>query len=116
MFKNMANYCFIVPILPGGIELMRKWNKENIVNNKEHDEVFKAAGVSREEVWIQHLPQGDFAVASYETNNPEQSLKVLASSTEPRALKFREHLKEAHGFDVAQSAVQPNELIINRKE
>ena len=27
MFKNMANYCFIVPILPGGIELMRKWNK-----------------------------------------------------------------------------------------
>ena len=111
----MANYCFIVPILPGGIELMRKWNKENIVNNKEHDEVFKAAGISREEVWIQHLPQGDFAVASYETNNPEQSLKVLASSTEPRALKFREHL-EAHGFDVAQSAVQPNELIINRKE
>lgn len=39
MFKNMANYCFIVPILPVGIELMRKWNKENIVNNKEHDEV-----------------------------------------------------------------------------
>ena len=112
----MANYCFIVPILPGGIELMRKWNKENIVNNNEYDEVFKAAGVSREEVWIQHLPQEDFAVASYETNNPEQSLKVLASSTEPRALKFREHLKEANGFDVAQSAVQPNELIINRKE
>jgi hypothetical protein len=111
----MANYCFIVPILPGGIELVRKWNKENIVNNKEHDEVFKAAGVSREEVWIQHLPQEDFAVASYETNNPEQSLKVLASSSEPWA-KFCEHLKEAHGFDVAQSAVQPNELIINRKE
>ena len=94
---------------------MRKWNKENIVNNKEHDEVFKAAGISREEVWIQHLPQGDFAAASYETNNPEQSLKVLATSNESWAVKFREHLKKAHGFDIAQSAVQPNELIINWK-
>jgi hypothetical protein len=33
----MANFCFAVPILPGGIELMKKWNEENIVNNKEHD-------------------------------------------------------------------------------
>jgi hypothetical protein len=45
---------------------MRKWNKENIVNNKEHDAVFSAAGISsREQMWIQHLLQGDFAVASY---------------------------------------------------
>jgi hypothetical protein len=29
----MTNYCFAVPILPGGIELMKKWNQENIVNN-----------------------------------------------------------------------------------
>jgi hypothetical protein len=33
---------------------MKKWNQENIVNNKEHDAVFEAAGISREQVWIQH--------------------------------------------------------------
>jgi hypothetical protein len=33
----MSNYCFIASILPGGIELMKKWNEENIVNNKEYD-------------------------------------------------------------------------------
>ena len=112
----MVNYCFIVPILPGGIELMRKWNKENIVNNKDHDAVFKAAGISREQVWIQHSsPQGDFAVASYETDNFEQSFKVLATSNEPWAVKFREHLKKAHGVDIAQSSsiMQLNEFIIN---
>ena len=76
----MTNYCFAVPILPGGIELMKKWNQENIVNNKEHDAVFEAAGISREQVCIQHSSQGDFAVASYETTNPEQSFKVLATS------------------------------------
>jgi hypothetical protein len=35
----MTNYCFTVPILPGGMELMKKWVDENIVNNKEHDAV-----------------------------------------------------------------------------
>jgi hypothetical protein len=116
--KNMANYCFIVPILPGGIELIRKWNQSNIVNNKEHDAVFNAAGISREQVWIQHLPQqGDFAVASYETDDPEKSFKVLATSNEPWAVKFREHLKKAHGLDISQTAaIQLNELIVNWKE
>jgi hypothetical protein len=112
----MANYCFIVPILPGGIELIRKWNQSNIVNNKEHDAVFKTAGISREQVWIQHLPQGDFVVASYETNNPEKSFKVLATSDEPWAVKFREHLKKAHGLDIAQSSMRINELVVNWKE
>jgi hypothetical protein len=114
----MVNYCFAVPILAGGIELMKKWNEENIVNNKEHDAVVKAAGISREQVWIQRSQQGDFAVASYETDNPEQSFKVLATSNEPWAIKFREHLKKAHGLDIAQSSssiMQLNELIVNWK-
>jgi hypothetical protein len=112
----MSNYCFTVPILPGGVELMRKWNDENIVNNKEHDAVFKAAGISREQVWVQHLPQGDFAVASYETDDPERSFKVLATSSEPWAIKFREHLKKGHGLDIAQSDMQRNELVANWKQ
>jgi hypothetical protein len=110
-----TNYCFIAPMLPGGLELMRKWNEENIVNNKEHDEVFRAAGISREQVWIQHLPQGDFAIASYETNHPQQSFKVLATSNETWAVNFREHLKKAHGLDITQSSMALNELVVNWK-
>jgi hypothetical protein len=112
----MGNYCFTVPILPGGLELVRKWNQENIVDNKEHDEVFKTAGISREQVWIQHLSQGDFAVASYETDNPKKSFKVLATSNQPWAIKLREHLKRAHGIDIAQSSMQINEVAVNWKE
>jgi signal transduction protein with GAF and PtsI domain len=112
----MANYCFTVPTSSGGIELMRKWNQENIINNQEHDAVFKAAGISREQVWVQHSPQGDFAVVNYETDDPEHSFKVLATSSEPWAVKLREHLKKAHGLDIAQSAMQVNELVINWKQ
>ena len=112
----MANYCFIIPTSSEGIELMKKWNEENIINNKEHDAVFKAAGVSREQTWVQHLPQGDFIVVSYETDDPEHSFKVLATSSEPWAVKFREHLKKAHGLDIAQSAMQLNESVINLEQ
>jgi hypothetical protein len=113
-----TNYCFIASILPGGIELMKKWNEENIVNNKEHDEVLSDAGITREQVWIQHMQQQnqDFAIASYETNDPEQSFKVLTTSNKPWAVKFRQHLKNAHGLDIAQSPIQINELLVNWKK
>jgi len=58
-------------------------------------------------------PQGDFAVASYETDNPEKSFKVLATSNKPWAVKFREHLKKVHGLDIAQSSMQLNEVAVN---
>ena len=44
----MANYCFAVPILPGGIKLMQDWIAQDVVNNKDHDAVLQAAGISRE--------------------------------------------------------------------
>jgi hypothetical protein len=34
IYKEIGQLCFAVPILPGGIELMKRWNEENIVNNK----------------------------------------------------------------------------------
>jgi hypothetical protein len=113
-----ANYCYTIPILPGGIELMKKWNEGNIVNNKEHDAVFMAAGITHEQVWIQHLPQKnqDVAVVCLETSDPEQSFKVLATSNEPWAAKFREHLKNAHGLDIAQTSIKLNELLIDWKK
>jgi hypothetical protein len=30
----VSNYCFRVPILPGGIEQMRIWNEQNIINSE----------------------------------------------------------------------------------
>ena len=58
----------------------------------------------------------DFVVASYETSDPEQSFKVLVTSKEPWAVKFREHLKNVHGLDIPQSLPQINELVVNWEE
>jgi hypothetical protein len=98
----MANYCYTVPILPGGIKEMKTWISEMINNNKDHDAVFGAAGVTREQVWVQHTPQGDMAVVSFETKDPARSFEYLAKSETPWAVKFRDFLKKAHGADFSK--------------
>jgi hypothetical protein len=98
----MANYCFVAPILPGGEEKLISWGKKGIMNNADHDRIMSEAGVSREQVWIQKTPMGDFAVASFETKDPQRTFEVLARSKDPWAGQFREFLKEAHGFDLTK--------------
>jgi hypothetical protein len=109
----MANYCFMLPILAGGNELIKKWKDEYIINNKEHDTVFQEAGISREQLWIQHNAHGDFAVVSFETKDIVHSFKILTTSNDSWAVRFREHIKRAHGLDLTQTPIQPNELLLD---
>jgi len=110
----MANYCYCVPILPGGEEKMKQWNKNDITDSASHDRVFHEAGISREQVWVQRTPMGDFAVVSFEVESPEKAFRVIATSTDPWAARFRDLLKQAHGVDVKQP-MQMNELLVNWK-
>src|ERR1051326_6670737 len=98
--QSMANYCFCVPILPGGVERMKKWAQAEIPSNA-HAEVFGAAGISREQVWVQNTPMGDFAVVSFEVDDPAKAMKSFATSTHPWAAKFRDFALKAHGVDFA---------------
>lgn len=55
----MVNYCLALPILPGkGMELVKKFAQEHGGHTKEHDEFYRIAGISREQVWIQRSPPG----------------------------------------------------------
>jgi hypothetical protein len=46
----MTNYCLALPYLPGGLELGRKFAVEACGHSKEHDEFYKIAGVTRENI------------------------------------------------------------------
>ena len=111
----MVNYSFVLPYLPGGIELVKKFAEEN-TNTKEHDEFYKIAGVTREQVWIQRNPQGtgpDLEVVSMETDDPANTLKEFATSNHPWAIKFREYANKAYGIDFSGPAPQLNEIVID---
>ena len=51
-----------------------------------------------------------------ETNNTNYCFIAPIPSNEPWAVKFREHLKNAHGLDIAQSPMQINQLVVNWKK
>src|SRR5207244_7836209 len=101
-----------LPYLRGGAELAKKFSQEN-GNTKEHDEFYRIAGISREQIWIQHSPPGsgapDLEIASIETNDPANTLKVIATSKHPWAVKFRDFAKKAFGIDFSGPAPPLNE-------
>jgi hypothetical protein len=97
----MVNYCFALPYTQGGLELAKKFAKEN-TKTKEHDEFYKLAGISREQVWIQRSPPGsgalDVEIISIETHDHANMLKEFATSNHPWAIKFREFAMKAFGI------------------
>jgi hypothetical protein len=111
----MANYCFVAPLLAGGEQRTRDWVEKGIRGNNGHDSVFRAAGVTREQVWFQTTPHGDFAVVSLEVKDPATLMDSLASSEVPWAKEFAAFLEEAHGLDISQ-APPPNELLVDWRE
>jgi hypothetical protein len=113
----MTNYCLALPYLQGGTELAKKFAGENSGHTKEHDEFYKLAGISREQVWIQRSPPGsgapDLGVISIETENPANTMKEFATSNHPWAIKFREYAKKAFGTDFSGPPSPLNEIIVD---
>ena len=95
----MTNYCLALPYLPGGLELGRKFALEACGHNKEHDEFYKIAGVTHENIWIQRDPPvssaPDLEIVSLETDDPAKMLKEFATSNHPWAVRFREYTNKA---------------------
>lgn len=115
----MVNYCFALPILPGGIEHIKKFCQEN-TDTKEHDEFYQIAGVTREQTWIQRSPPGsgapDFEIVSMETNDPSQMFKEFSTSNHPWAVKFREYAQKMYAIDFTAPPPPPNENVVDWKQ
>ena len=98
----MSEYCYCVPVLQGGEEVMQQWIKKSILNNPEHDRVFETAGISGEQVWIQPTPMGTFAVVSFDVVSADRAFRTIITSNDPWAVDFRRMLTRAHGIDFSQ--------------
>ena len=116
----MINYCMALPILPDKMELVKKFAQEHGGHTQEHDEFYKIAGVTREQIWIQRSPPGsgapDLEIASIETGDLANTFKEFATSNHPWAVRFRDYAKKAHGVDFAGPLPPPNENIVDWQE
>ena len=87
----MVNYCLVLPYLPGGIELVKKFADS------------QGTGP-------------DLEVVSMETDDPANTLKEFATSNHPWAVKFREFATKAFGIDFSGPPQPLNENIIDWKQ
>ena len=108
----MSEYCFSAPVLDGGEEVMKQWIKKGVTNNPDHDRIFESAGITGEQVWVQHTPMGTFAVACWDVESIERAFQTLITSNDPWTVEFRSTLTRAHGIDFSQP-MAPNEKIMD---
>jgi hypothetical protein len=105
--------CFAAPLLPGATsvdreEMLSCWSGER---SDEHAASRRRHGITRESVWIQPTPGGDFAVVLLEADDVSSALLGIATSQEPFDVWFREHLMAVHGMDLGQGMTLPEAVL-----
>ena len=96
----MQSLAFVAPMIPGKTDMDRAALQScaNGERQAAREASRKRAGISREAVWIQSTPGGDFAVVYLEADDLQVAFTALSASPDPFDSWFREHTLEAHGI------------------
>ena len=115
----MASLAFVAPILPGGIENLRRLAQEMQGAKKSEVEDFhRRRKITKEEWFIQPTPQGDMVIVYLEGEDLANTFQTLAASQEPFDVWLKEQAKSVHGIDFNQppSAPLPELVYDSRSE
>ena len=94
-----SHYAFAVPILPGQLGTWKKMVEEiKGPKKKAYLASRKKAGIKHEHVWLQHTPQGDFAVVSVVGSGPTKMIEKFAASRLPFDRWFLGQVAVIHGL------------------
>ncbi len=103
----MPTYAFMTPILPETTEAWRQWEQELMSTRRaEFLDSRKRAGITRERVFLQHTPRGDFQVAVWACEDPAKALRGLDLEN-PFDAWFASQLERFHGIRVSGSGPVP---------
>jgi hypothetical protein len=114
----MQSVAFVSPILPGKTEIDRAAMQSCADGERQeaHHASGERRGITREAVWIQQAPGGDFAVVYMEADDLPTAMAGLGDSPDPFDSWFREHILEVHGIDLANGFPPPEQVIDFRCE
>ena len=108
----MQCIAFAVPILPGKTETSRDGTRSLEGERKAaYESSRERHGISREAVWLQQTPAGDMVVVYLEADDLQAAMAGMGSSQEQFDQWFRDHVREAHGIDLAQGFPPPEQLM-----
>ena len=111
----MAVFAFALPILPGQENLVRSIGE--VVSSsgelrERYEESRKRLGISEEKVWIQRTPIGQSIIVYWETEDPQRTLREMASAQDEVDKKFRRVVENAApAIDLSKENPLSNELL-----
>jgi hypothetical protein len=106
----MKSVAVVFPILPGQADAFKKFRVEVKARSKELAESRRKKNVSREAVWMQKTPMGDFGIVLIEGDDALKSNQMFAASNDPYDVWFKKQLAPITGLDWNQP-VPPVEII-----
>jgi hypothetical protein len=109
----MPSIGFVVPLLPGKTDTDREamiscWRGDR---QPDYERSRKNLGITREAVFIQTTPDGDFAVVYWEAEDVVAGLRGLATSDDPFDSWFRDHVRDVHGINVEDGFPPPEQVM-----
>ena len=109
----MTEIVFAIPIRSGKEELDRETREEMAgARRDEYEAALKEAGITRQAVWHQQMPDGGtLAIVYVEGTDPDAHQRFVTSDADISRW-FVERMQEVHGRDVSQPPL-PVELILD---
>jgi hypothetical protein len=109
----MAEIVFAIPIKHGKEDLDRQTRHEMAgARRDEYAAALKDAGITRQAVWHQQMPDGGtLAIVYIEATDPDAQQRFVSSDAD-FSRWFVQQMQEVHGRDVSQPPL-PVELILD---
>ena len=99
----MASLAFVVQVLPGKLDDWKEFhNQLDGLRRWDFEDQQRRLGLERHRVWLQETPEGPVALVVQEGEEPERAHAILAASSHPFDVWFREQVMELHGVDLSQ--------------
>jgi hypothetical protein len=108
----MAEIVFAIPIMRGKEEVDLEVRDEMTgARREEYEEALREAGVKRQAVWHQQMPDGGkLAIVYIEADDPEAHQRFVGANTEISRW-FVEEMQGVHGRDVSQPPLPVEQVL-----
>jgi len=98
----MAIFAFCAPVLDNKLDTLRSFTAQLAGDRlSEAQQARQAAGLEREQIFVQQTPNGAMAIVVWDTADPAKVFETWATDSSEFGVWFRKHLKEIHGLDLA---------------
>ena len=108
----MTEIVFATPVMRGKEEVDRETRAEMAgPRRNEYESALKEAGVTRQAVWHQQMPDGGtLAIVYIEASDPDGHQRFVTSEAEISRW-FVERMQEVHGRDVSQPPLPVEQIL-----